>query len=75
MSLSPSAAGSGASGFLSMFSGVSSVFTRDAEGPGNCGSGIFTAEEGDGVGDKWSGDTTVVDVEILVQAILEDFHT
>jgi len=33
-------------------SGVSSVSTRDAEEPGVCGSGVFIAEEVDGVEDK-----------------------
>jgi hypothetical protein len=32
---------------------MSSVSTKDADGPG-----VFKAEEGDGVGDKGSGDTT-----------------
>jgi hypothetical protein len=35
---------------------------------------VFIAEEVDGVGDKWSGDTKTVDVETLLQAILEDFQ-
>lgn len=39
----------------SMFCGVSLVFTRNAEGSGDCGTGM--AEEGDGVGDKGSADT------------------
>jgi hypothetical protein len=30
---------------------VSSFSAKDCEGPGDCGSGIFTAEEVDGVGD------------------------
>ena len=33
-------------------------------------SGVLTAEEVDGVGDKWSGDTTVVDVQTLLEAFL-----
>jgi hypothetical protein len=33
-------------------SGVSSLSTRDAEKPGDCGSGVFMAEEVDGVKDK-----------------------
>jgi len=45
----PSAAGSG----TSMFSAVSSVCTSYADGSGDCGSGIFIAEEVDGVGDMW----------------------
>jgi len=35
--------------------GVSSISTSDAEGPGDCGSGVFIAEEVDGVGDEGSG--------------------
>jgi hypothetical protein len=48
--------------------GVSSDSTRDAEGPGDCGSGVFIAEEVDGVGDEGSGDTIMVDVDTLVEA-------
>jgi len=32
----------------------------DAEGPGDCGSGVFTAEV-NGIGDRWSGYTTTDD--------------
>jgi hypothetical protein len=39
----------------SIFSEVSSVFIWDAEGPGDCGSGIFIVEVY-GVGDKRSRD-------------------
>jgi len=38
-----------------LFYGVSSFSTSDAEGSGDCGSGVFTAEEADGVGDEGSG--------------------
>jgi len=38
-----------------LFFGDSSVSTSDAEGPGGCGSGVFIAEEVDGVGDERSG--------------------
>jgi hypothetical protein len=38
-------------GILLLFSGVSSVSTRDTEGPE-----MFVAEEVDGVGDKGSGE-------------------
>jgi len=41
---------------------VSSVSTKDADGPG-----VFKAEEGDSVGDKESGDTTIVNVQTLLQ--------
>jgi len=53
-----SAAGSGASGSPSVFSVISSVSTRNAERTGACGSGIFIAEEVDGIEDKGLGDTT-----------------
>jgi hypothetical protein len=49
-----------------VFSGVSSVSTRHADGPGNCGSGVFIAEEVERVGDKESGDATMIDVETLL---------
>jgi hypothetical protein len=39
--MSPLAAGSGASESSSVFSGVSSLSTRDAAGPRDCGSGVF----------------------------------
>jgi hypothetical protein len=41
-----------------VFSGVSSVSTRGAEGPGDCGSGVFITEEAEVAGDKGSGNTT-----------------
>jgi hypothetical protein len=34
-------------------------------------SGVFIAEEADGVGDKGSGDNTTVDVQILLEALLD----
>jgi hypothetical protein len=37
------------------FFGVSSISTSDAEGPGDCGSGVFIAEEVDGVVVEGSG--------------------
>jgi hypothetical protein len=40
-----------------MFLRVSSLSTRDAEGTGHCGSGVFIGEELDGVGDKQSDNT------------------
>jgi hypothetical protein len=57
--ISPSAAGSGASGFFSVLSGVSSVSTMDAEGQGCCRSGIFVGKEVDRSGDKGSEDTSL----------------
>jgi hypothetical protein len=64
--MSPSAVGSGAPRPLSVFFGVTSVCSRNAEGPGGCGLGILIAEEVDGVGFKGSGYTTMVIVETLL---------
>jgi hypothetical protein len=72
--MSPSPTGSGVSRSLSNFCEVSSVSIRDAEGPGECGSEVFIAQEVDGIGDKGSGVTTV-DVETNLGAFLEDFQT
>ena len=52
--ISPSAAGSGATGSPSVFTGVLSVSVIDAEGTEDCGSGVLIAEEVDG-GDERSG--------------------
>jgi hypothetical protein len=60
-----STADSGISWSHYAFSGVSSVCNRHAEGPGDCGGGVFVAEKVDGVGDKGSGDTTMLDAETL----------
>ena len=51
-----------------MFSEVSLVSTRDAAGPGDFQSEVSVAEEVDGVGDKVSGDTIMVDVATLLDA-------
>jgi len=45
----------------------------DAEGPGDCGSGVFAAEV-NGIGDRWSGDTTMVHTHTL-RGILGNFKT
>jgi len=42
---------------------ISSISTRQAEGSEECGSGVFIAEEVDGVGDMGLGDSTMVDAE------------
>ena len=46
---------------------ISSISTRQAEGPGECGSGVFIAEEVDGVGDMGLGDSTMVDAETFLE--------
>ena len=58
--------------FLSCFL-ESLVSTRDAEGLGDCQPYVCVAEEVDGVGDKGSGDTIMVDVETLFEAFFEAF--
>jgi hypothetical protein len=60
---------------LSVYFGVSSLCTRAAEGPGDYGSGIFMAEEFDGVGAEGLGDTTELHVETLLKPFLEDVHS
>jgi hypothetical protein len=60
---------------LLFLSGVSSVSTRDAEGPVNYAKGIFIiSEEVDG-GDEDSGNTIMVNPEKLLEAFLEDLGT
>jgi hypothetical protein len=54
---------------------VCSLSTRDTEGPGDCGSEVFTAERTERVEDSMSGDTTVVNVQTLFEAFLEGFQT
>jgi len=54
---------------------VSSVSTRGAEGPGDYGPDIVIVEEVDGVVHKWSGNTTTVTVETLLEAFLKGFQT
>ena len=61
--MSPSAAGSGALGSLPVFSAVSSISTRDAKGPGHCGTDVFIVEEVHHVGDRWLRYITIVNME------------
>ena len=63
------------SGSLSALSVLYLNFTRDPEGPGDCGSGVFIAAEVDGVGEQGSGDVTKVDVGTPLEAFLEDLQT
>jgi hypothetical protein len=60
---------------LFLFFQVSSVSTRGAEGQGDCGPDVIIVEEADGVGEKWSGNTTTVTVETLLEAFLKGFQT
>jgi len=46
-----------------------------AAGPRDCGSGIFIVKGVDRAGDRGSGDITVVDVDTVLVAFLDDFHT
>jgi hypothetical protein len=54
---------------------VSSLSTRDAAGPRDCGSGVFIVKGVDGAGDRGSRDITMVDVDTVLVAFLEDFRT
>jgi hypothetical protein len=58
-----------------VFTGVSLVSTRDAEGPGCCRSGLCAPEKIDGVGDKRAKNTTTVVTETVLESFLEDFQT
>ena len=49
-------------------------YYSDADGPGQCGSTVFIAEEADGAGDKGSGNNRAVDVETQLVAFMVDFH-
>jgi hypothetical protein len=62
------AVSSGAPWSRSVFSAVSLVCTRDAEGAEDCRSGLFIAEELDAVADEGSGDTITINVETLFEA-------
>ena len=50
-------------------------YYSDTERRRDFGSGVFIAEESDGVGDKGSGINTSVDVETLLVASNENLHT
>jgi len=54
---------------------VSLVSTRDAEGPGDSQSEVCVAKKVDGVGNKGSGDTIMVDVETLPDAFFGGIWT
>ena len=57
--ISPSDTGSGASELPCCFLWVSSLSTTNADGPGDSETGVFIAEEIEGVGDRGSGDAKV----------------
>jgi hypothetical protein len=59
---------------LLFFSGVSSISTRDYEGPGDYGIGVFIGEEVDRV-DVDSRNTIMVDAETILEAHSEDLQT
>jgi len=48
-----------------VFSGVLQFLSGMIEGPGDCGSGIFTAEEVDAAEAEGSGDTTIVNADTI----------
>jgi len=50
-------------------------YYSDAEGLGDCGAGVFIAEEADGLGDKRLGNNTTVHVETPLVAFMENLHT
>jgi hypothetical protein len=50
------------------------VSTRGVEGPGDCGPDVFIVEV-DGLGEKWSRNTTTVIAETLLEAFLKGFQT
>jgi hypothetical protein len=52
-----------------LFSVISSVPVKDAEGPVRCGSGVLLAGEVDGVGDKRSLDATMANIETLLETL------
>jgi hypothetical protein len=52
-----------------VFSEVSSVSARDSDEPGDCGWEVFMAVEVEAVGDKGTGDTTMVDIQTLLESI------
>jgi hypothetical protein len=54
-----------------MFSRVTSVSTRNAEGPRDCGSGVFTAEQDNRAGGEGSRDAITIDVETSLEVLME----
>lgn len=55
---------------LLLFSGISSDFTWDNEGAGDWIRSLLSiVEELNGAGDKVSGDTTMVEVQIILEAL------
>ena len=50
-------------------------YYSDAEGPGDCGSGVFIPEEADGIGDKGPGINISVDAQTPLVALMENLQT
>ena len=50
-------------------------YYSDAEGPGDCGSGVFISEEADAIGDKGSGINISVDVQTPLVAFMKNVQT
>lgn len=50
---------------------VTSVSTRNAEEPRDCGSGVFKAEQDNGAGGKGSGDAITIDVKTCLEVFME----
>jgi len=48
---------------------MSQVSISDSGGPGDCRSGVFIVEEGDGLGDRSSGDIKQANVGTLLEGI------
>ena len=50
-------------------------YYSDAEGPGDCGSGVFIPEEADGIGDKGLGINISIDAETPLVPFMENLQT
>jgi len=61
--ITPSFAGPGSSGYPSVFPQPLQFLPGTLKKLGDCGSGVFRAEEVDGVGGKGAGDTIKTDIE------------
>ena len=50
-------------------------YCSDAEGPGDCGSGVFIPEEADGIGENGSGINISFDAGTPLVAFMENLQT